>query len=54
MFGGSSSSFLKNAYIHRVVRDETVLMFDAIRCWIYQDDIRRLGEVERALGGLTS
>ncbi|MGI8662243.1 MAG: hypothetical protein ACR2LQ_03415 [Acidimicrobiales bacterium] len=59
LFGGSFPSFIQNAYIHRVVRDDTVLMVDAIECWIYQHGIRHLGELEHAralvgLGGLTS
>lgn len=59
LFGGAFPPFIANAYIHRVVRDETVLMVDAIECWIYQHGIRHLGELEHAralvgLGGLTS
>lgn len=59
LFGGAFPPFIANAYIHRVVRDETVLMIDAIECWIYQHGIRHLGELEHAralvgLGGLTS
>lgn len=59
MFGGTFPDFIANAYIHRVVRDETVLVVDAIECWIYQHGIRHLGELEHAralvgLGGLTS
>lgn len=59
LFGGAFPPFIQNAFIHRVVRDETVLMIDAIECWIYQHGIRHLGELEHAralvgLGGLTS
>ncbi len=58
-FGGTFPDFVKNAYIHRVVRDETILLVDAIECWIFQHGIRHLGELEHAralvgLGGLTS
>jgi hypothetical protein len=59
LFGGTFPDFMANAFIHRVVRDETVLLIDAIECWIYQHGIRHLGELEHAralvgLGGLTS
>jgi len=59
LFRGSYPEFLQNAYIHRVVRDETVQLSDAVECWIYQHGIRHLGEIEHAralvgLGGLTS
>lgn len=59
LFDGTFPPFIANAYIHRVVRDETVLLIDAVECWIYQHGIRHLGEVEHAralvgLGGLTS
>lgn len=59
LFGGIYPESAKNAYIHRVVRDEQILLVDAMECWIYQHGIRHLGELEhaRALvggGGLTS
>lgn len=59
MFGGTFPDFVRNAYIHRVVREETVLVSDAIECWIFQHGIRHLGELEHAralvgLGGMTS
>ena len=56
LFGGAFPTFIQKAFLYRVVRDETVLMIDAIECWIYQQGIRHLGELERAhgLGGLAS
>jgi hypothetical protein len=59
MFGGVFPPNAQNAYIHRVVRDETILRVDAVECWIYQHGIRHLGELEHAralvgLGGMTS
>ncbi|MHB8680926.1 MAG: hypothetical protein ACYDA2_02380 [Acidimicrobiales bacterium] len=59
LFGGTFPSFIENAYIHRVVRDERVLLVDALECWVFQHGIRHLGEIEHAralvgLGGLTS
>lgn len=59
LYGGTYPDFVKNSFINRVVRDETILMVDALECWVYQHGIRHLGEVEHAralvgLGGLTS
>lgn len=59
LFGGAFPPNARNAYIHRVVRDEQILRVDAIECWIYQHGIRHLGELEHAralvgLGGMTS
>ncbi|MHB8328800.1 MAG: hypothetical protein ACYDD6_04120, partial [Acidimicrobiales bacterium] len=59
LFDGAYPEFIAKAFIHRVVRDETVLLVDALECWVYQHGIRHLGEVEHAralvgLGGLTS
>ena len=59
LFDGAYPQFIANAFIHRVVRDETVLLVDALECWVYQHGLRHMGEVEHAralvgLGGLTS
>ncbi len=59
LFGGVFPPNARNAYIHRVVRDEQILRVDAVECWIYQHGIRHLGELEHAralvgLGGMTS
>lgn len=59
MFGGIFPDSARQAYIHRVVRDEQITVLDAAECWIYQHGIRHLGELEHAralvgLGGLTS
>lgn len=59
LFGGIFPASLTKAYVHRVVRNERLLVIDAIECWIYQHGIRHLGELEHGralvgLGGLTS
>jgi hypothetical protein len=59
MFGGFFPDNARQAYIHRVVRDEQITVLDAAECWIYQHGIRHLGELEHAralvgLGGMTS
>lgn len=59
LFGGAFPPNARNAYVHRVVRDEQILRVDGIECWIYQHGIRHLGELEHAralvgLGGMTS